>query len=112
PPHPIPAAILLLRTDLQSHQSAPLPPSDDTPKPSNTDRYRTRRPLGSVHVQEGLHFLQPGVTPVAAPAVLSQTFPALNWRSLAQHHSAHRIEMQIAAHLHQIFFGLEDRTLD
>jgi hypothetical protein len=25
---------------------------------------------------------------------------------LAQHYSSHRIEMQIAAHLQQIFFGL------
>ena len=31
---------------------------------------------------QGFHFLQPGVTPVAAPTVLSQTFPALTWRSL------------------------------
>jgi hypothetical protein len=37
-----------------------------------------------------------GRNPVTAPAVLSQTFPALHWRSLAQHYSAHRIEMQIA----------------
>src|SRR5271165_1004035 len=63
-------------------------------------------------VQERFHFLQPGVTPVAAPAALSQTFPALNWRSLAQRYSSHRIEMQISAHLQQIFFGLDDRTLE
>jgi hypothetical protein len=53
--------------------------------------------LNRFTVQERFHFLQPGVTPVAAPTVLSQTFPPLNRRSLAQHHSAYRIEMQISA---------------
>jgi hypothetical protein len=33
-------------------------------------------------------------------------------RSLAQHHAAHRIEMQISAHFQQIFVGLNDRTLE
>jgi hypothetical protein len=61
-------------------------------------------PLDRFTVQEGFPFLQPGVTPVAAPAVLSQRFPALHWRSLAQHYSSHRIEMQIAVHLQQNIF--------
>ena len=69
-------------------------------------------PFNRLTVQERFPFFQPGVTPVAALAVLSQAFPALHWRSLAQHHSAHRIEMQIAAHFQQIFFGLNYRTLE
>src|ERR1700737_3185310 len=69
-------------------------------------------PLNRFTVQERFHFLQPGVTPVAAPTVLSQTFPALNRRSPAQHHSAYRIEMQISAYFQQIFFSLDYRTLE
>jgi peptidoglycan/LPS O-acetylase OafA/YrhL len=50
------SCILPLRTDLPSHLSAPLPPSDDTPKPSSADRYRTRRPLGSAYCPRRISF--------------------------------------------------------
>ena len=43
---------------------------------------------------------------------LRLSFPALNWRSLAQRHSAHWIEMQLSAYFQQIFFGLDYRTLE